>query len=299
MIARSRAVIGPGGRLAELACQPPLTLRRITAARPEVCALYLVGSAAGPLAGDDLALTLEVQDSAHASLQATGAAIAQGRPGCGASSLRIQATVGAGARLAADPGPLIVRGGGRVDARVDIRLAPDATVDWRELIVLQRDAGPGRPAEPAVTVRWDVTRGGRPLLRQLVDLTDPGWQRWPGLVAGRRVLASALLAGPGLAARTVVAAPTAVAQQLADEAVLVTVLADDAAAARRQRDELCACLLAGQPESRAASQSSTRDTGQELPASPMPAPPGRAHPAPPPRPWTAQVRLARRLGGAP
>ena len=257
MIARSRAVIGPSGRLAELACQPPLTLRRITAARPEVCALCLVGSAAGPLAGDDLALTLEVQDGADATLQATGAAIAQGRASCGASALRIQATVGAGARLAAGPGPLIVRGGGRVDARVDIRLAPDATVDWRELIVLHRDAGlagAGPPdtgaaggAEPGVTLRWDVTRRGRPLLRQLVDLTDPAWLRWPGMIAGRRVLASALLAGPGLAARTVVASPTAAAQQLADEAVLVTVLADDAAAARRQRDELCACVISGRP----------------------------------------------------
>jgi hypothetical protein len=29
MIARSRAVIGPGGRLAELACEPPLTLRQV------------------------------------------------------------------------------------------------------------------------------------------------------------------------------------------------------------------------------------------------------------------------------
>ena len=64
-----------------------------------------------------------------------------------------------------------------------------------------------------------------------------------GLVAGRRVLASALLAGPGLAARTIVATPTAVAQALDEAAVLVTVLADDAAAAQRQRDELCACLL--------------------------------------------------------
>jgi hypothetical protein len=59
------------------------------------------------------------------------------------------------------------------------------------------------------------------------------------------VLASALLAGPGVAGRTMVASPTAVAQQLADDAVLVTVLADDAAAAQQQRDELCAGALAG------------------------------------------------------
>jgi urease accessory protein len=242
VIARSRAVIGPGGRLAELACQPPLTLRQVTAERPGVCALCLVGSAAGPLAGDDLALALEVGDGASAVLQAAGAQIAQGRAGRDGSCLRLQAAVGAGGQLTADPGALIIRPGGRVDARVDLRLAADATVDWRELIVL---AGGGEAAAPAVTVRWDVTRQGRPLLRQLVDLTDPLWQRWPGMVAGARVLASALLAGPGLAAATIVAAPTAVAQPLADSAVLVTVLARDAAAARRQRDELCARVLAG------------------------------------------------------
>jgi len=242
MIARSRAVIGPAGRLVELACQPPLTLRQVTAARPGVCALCLVGSAAGPLAGDDLTLTLEVTDGGSAVLQAAGAQIAQGRTGQAGSCLALQATVGGGGRLSADPGPLIIRPGGRVDARVDIRLAADATVDWRELIVL---AGGGAPDPAAVTVRWDVTRRGQPLLRQMTDLTDPGWQSWPGMVAGARVLASALLAGPGVTATTIVAAPTAAAQQLAESAVLVTVLADDAAAARRQRDELCGCVLRG------------------------------------------------------
>jgi urease accessory protein len=241
MIARSRAVIGPGGRLAELACQPPLTLRQVRAADPAVCALCLVGSAAGPLAGDDLTLTLDVADGASAVLQAAGAQIAQGRAGRGTSCLCFRATVGAGGRLRADPGALIIRPGGRAAARVDLRLAADAAVDWRELIVLHRGAADG--AAPAVTLRWDVTRAGAPVLRQLVDLTDPAGQRWPGLIAGRRVLASALLAGPGLAARTIVASPTAVAQPLAEGAVLVTVLADDAAAAQRQRDELCACLL--------------------------------------------------------
>jgi urease accessory protein len=237
MIARSRAVIGAGGRLAELACQPPLTLRQVTAAPPGACALCLVGSAAGPLAGDDLALALEVQAGARATLQAAGAAIAQGRAGRGASSLRFAAVVGADAALRADPGPLIVRPGGQVRASVAIRLAAGAAVDWREVLVLS-DGG-------SAALRLDVTRGGRPVLRHLVDLTDPAGPRWPGMLAGRRVLASALLAGPAVAGRTMVASPTAVAQRLADDAVLVTVLADDAAAAQRQRDELCDELGAG------------------------------------------------------
>jgi urease accessory protein len=256
MIARTHAVVATGGRLAQLACQPPLTLRQVAPARTGACALCLVGTAAGPLAGDDLILRLELQAGAHATLQATGAAIAQGRTGGAAASLRIQATLAAGAALCGDPGPLIIRAGGRVDARVEIDLAPGAQVEWHELIVLDTGrtaagrtaADPsGSAAFPAATLRWDVLRAGVPLLRQRVDLTDPEALRWPGMLAGQRVLAAALLAGPAIRARTIVAAPTAVAQQLADDAVLVTVLADDAAAAQRVTADLCAEVRAAHP----------------------------------------------------
>jgi urease accessory protein len=278
MIARSHAVVAADGRLARLTCQPPLTLRRVgppdPPGRPDPlrrpdppkpagpakptsvadsagCALCLVGSAAGPLPGDDLTLRLELLDGASATLQATGAAIAQGRPGGPAGVLRIQAVLGRNATLRADPGPLIVRPGGRVDASVAIDLGPGARVDWRELIVLGgssgriQDSGPSPHVPPAATLRWDVTRAGAPLLRQVIDLTDPEGLAWPGMLAGRRVLASALLAGRGISARTIVAAPAAVAQRLAEDAVLITVLADDAAAAQREVDDLCARVRSG------------------------------------------------------
>jgi hypothetical protein len=57
------------------------------------------------------------------------------------------------------------------------------------------------------------------------------------------VLACAFIAGPAVTPRTVVASPTAVAQRMAGQALLVTVLADDAAAATRQLDDLCARAL--------------------------------------------------------
>jgi urease accessory protein UreH len=254
MIAESLAVAAAGGRLAELACRPPLTVRQVASADPDVCALCLVGTAAGPLAGDDLTLRLDVLPGARATLQATGAAIAQGCPGGAAASLRIRAALAAGSSLRADPGPLIVRAGGRIAARLGIDLGAGAQVEWHELIVLDtsRAGASGRPAvSPAATLSWDVTREGAPLLRQLIDLTDPESLRWPGmlagrrvlasvLLAGRRVLASVLLAGPPIRGGTIVASPTAVAQQLAGDAVLITVLADDAAAAQRQAASLCA-----------------------------------------------------------
>ena len=126
-----------------------------------------------------------------------------------------------------------------MDVRLDLTLGAGAAVDWRELIVL------GRTGEPAgqATLRWDVTRLGRPVLRQFVDLnpeSGPALASRAGLTAGRRVLACALIAGPALAPRTVVASPVAVAQRVDDQTLLVTVLDDDAARATRQLDDLCA-----------------------------------------------------------
>jgi urease accessory protein len=234
VIARTAAVIEPGGVLGSVMCAPPLTLRQVHSEVPGRCELRLVGTAAGPLAGDDLSLSLELRPGAGAALRATGASLAQGRDGHGRSSLSVRAELAAGASLVADPGTLIVCQGSRVDVRVELALGAGATVEWRELIVL------GRTGEPPglATLRWDVTRLGRPVLRQLIDLSDPALPRL--LTAGRSVLACALIANPGRAARTVVASPTAVAQRVDEHTELISVLGDDTACATRQLDALCA-----------------------------------------------------------
>jgi urease accessory protein len=234
VIARTTVVVEPGGVLGRLSAQPPLTVRRIHADRPDTCALCLVGTAAGPLAGDDLALDLHVQTGSRVSLVAAGASIAQGSGSTNPARLDLRIRVDDGAHLDADPGALVVCAGSRVDVAVSIALAPTATVTWRELIVLGRTDAPSG----AATLRWDVTRAGHPVLRQLVELTDPALTGWPGLVAGRRVLATALVAGPNVEAKLRVASPTAIAQPLDEHAVLVTVLADDAATAQAQVETL-------------------------------------------------------------
>ena len=231
MIARTTAVVEAGGVLGELACAPPLTLRQVHGADRSGqgrCELRLVGTAAGPLAGDDLSIRLELRAGARATLRAAGASLAQG----GAAALSIRADLAERADLIADPGALILCQGSRVDVRLELALGAGAAVDWRELIVL------GRTGEPAghATLRWDVTRLGRPVLRQFVDLADPARA---GLTAGRRVLACALISGPALAPRTVVASPVAVAQRVDEHTLLVTVLDDDAARATRQLGDLC------------------------------------------------------------
>ena len=243
VISRTRAVVAAGGVLEVLDCAPPLTLRRVHCDNAGTCALCVVGTAAGPLAGDDLELSLHLLPGADASLVATGASIAQGRGGQTPARLGMRAQLDAGARLRADPGPLIVSKGSRVDVHLELTLAEDASVQWRELVVLGRSGdGPG-----AATLRWDVTVAGRPLLRQYLDLTDPSLLAWPGMLGGARVLATALLAGPDLKVRTVVAAPGAAAQRLDDQSALVTVLGHDAADATRDLEELSASASATTP----------------------------------------------------
>jgi urease accessory protein len=242
VIARTMAVIEPGGVLGEVACAPPLTLRQVHSDVRDRCELRLVGTAAGPLARDDLSVWLRLRPGARATLAATGASLAQGRGQGDAAALSIRADLADGADLVADPGTLVVCQGSRVDVRVELALGAGAAVEWRELIVL------GRTGEPPgrATLRWDVTRLGRPVLRQFVDLgpevlgSGPALAARTGLTAGRRVLACALLAGPASASPTVVASATAVAQRVDDHTLLVTVLDDDAASAARRLDELCA-----------------------------------------------------------
>jgi urease accessory protein len=245
VIARTAAVIEPGGVLGELACAPPLTLRQVYSDAPDRCELRLVGTAAGPLAGDDLSLSLQLRAGARATLRATGASLSQGRGhenlGDDARSavLSIRADLAEGADLIADPGALVVCAGSRVNVRLELTLDRGACVEWRELIVL------GRTGEPPgqATLSWDVTRLGRPVLRQFVDLdlgSDPAKTGWAGLTSRRRVLACALICDPASTPRTLVASATAVAQRVDDHTLMVTVLDDDAASAIRQLDDLCA-----------------------------------------------------------
>jgi urease accessory protein len=230
----STVEVAPGGVLRRLDVAPPLTIRQVHGERGE-CALCLVGTAAGPLAGDDLSLLVDLDAGAHASLRATGAAIAQGRAGSRPATVATTVRLGAGARLSADPGALVVCAGAAVDVRLAIELAAGAALEWHELVVLGRT---GEPAAGAVRLGWDVRRSGVPLLRQDIDLAHPDLRGWSGMTGGHRVLATSLLVGPEVAAATVVHGPYAVAQPLADDAVLVTVLADGAADAVSRRAAL-------------------------------------------------------------
>jgi urease accessory protein len=218
MIASATAVLAKGGRLTHVASQPPLTLRRLYDEDPDRCALGLVGTAAGPLPGDQLSLGLELRADAVGSLVAAGASIAQGNGGVPAR-VRTTLTLADGAELDADPGPLIVCAGAAVEVDLDIELAPSAVLIWRETLVLGRSGERGG----AVALHWNVSCGSRALLRQTLDLTDPVQTAWSGALGRHRIVTTELRVNAG-PARTVVHSPTDVTQQISEVATLRTTL---------------------------------------------------------------------------
>lgn len=221
MRARTAIVVEPGGALGAVRCEPPLTVRQVRRHTTDSCALCLVGTAAGPLPGDDLTLSLTLRPGARATLEAAGAQIAQGGvAGRPTARLRHEVTLGAGADLDADPGALVVAANADVAVDVRIDLAVDSALTWRETVVL------GRSGEPAgrVVLRWDVRRAGKPLLRQDFDLADPALHGWVGMHAGAKVLTTTLRVAPGVVARTEVRSPTDVTQRVAPEVELTTSL---------------------------------------------------------------------------
>lgn len=229
MIAASYARIETGA-IARLDSQPPLTLRQVRAPHG-VVGLCLVGTAAGPLDGDDLRLGLDIAAGARTELCASGASIAQG----GRSRVSIDIRLGPYASLTADPGALVITESACVDLTVRIEMHPTASIRWRELVVLGRTG----QAPGAARLRWDVVADELPLLRQEIDLRDRAMAAWRGILAGRRVLLSEFIAGPEVSARTVVHSRTAVTHRLTDHASLTSALANSAAELPRSLQPCC------------------------------------------------------------
>lgn len=180
-------------RLVRLAGSPPLVVRPTGPAR-----VHLVGAAAGPLAGDETVLHLQVGPGAQLVVAQAAATVALSGPGADRpwSAHRVQATVGAGAVLVMAGAPLVAAAGSRHKLRADVELGAGARLAWRELVV------PGRSGEGSgrLRSRLRVSQDGAPLLDHRLNLGCPGsgWQG-PAVLAGARcagALAVLGLAGP-------------------------------------------------------------------------------------------------------
>jgi urease accessory protein len=223
-----------GTRCPVLRSAPPLTLRRTGGDR-----VHLVGSTAGPVGGDDLALTVRVGPAATLTLASIAASLVHPGPAGRRSTFTVDAEVGAGGALAWQTEPTVLVRGCDHEASVRVRLAAGARLAWREVVVL------GRHHEPSGSLlqRLRVDRDGRPLVRNDLAI-GPAWDAsdGPAGIGDARAVATALVVAPGAADLTVPQADGARATvlPLADDAALVTVLAGAAGTA-------IACLDAAIP----------------------------------------------------
>ncbi|MBV1856008.1 urease accessory protein UreD [Catellatospora tritici] len=215
-----------GTRLAQVRGEPPLILRH-TPAPTGPAVVHLVGAAAGPLAGDDLRLEVEVGPGAALRLHSVAASVALPSRVTAASRLTVTVTVAAGGSLDWLPEQLVAaRGCNHVSAST-VELAEGARLVWREELVCGRhDEAPGD-----AVIETSVTYAGRPLLRQSMAIgpASIGWDG-PAVLGGAKATGSLLRVAPDEpmpAARTV--GPTAVLVPLATgPASLVTATAPDA-----------------------------------------------------------------------
>jgi urease accessory protein len=180
-----------------------------------------VGSAAGPLAGDDLCLDLEVGPGAHLTVRSVAAAVVLP----GASRWAVTARVAPGAVLALCPEPTVVTSGADRGRRL-----------LREELVLGRYGECGG----RVTARTSVSYAGAPLFRHdvVLDGADP-LTASPAVLGAARAYGAVLRCGdPPGPPRT---GPGWAALPLEGPGELVTAVAATAAALRRR-------LLAGSAE---------------------------------------------------
>ncbi|MFV2101550.1 urease accessory protein UreD [Micromonospora sp. LOL_024] len=181
-----------GTTLDVLRGESPLLLRQVQG-RDGGVTVYVVGGAAGPLAGDDLRLDVEVGPAAAVRVHTVAASIAL--PGCpgAVSRMLVRATVSEGATLYWLPEQLVAAAGCAHVAESEVEVADSGVVYWRDELIC------GRHQEQPGDVQVDtwVDLGGRPLLRQTVAVgpNAPGWDG-PAVLGGAAATGSLLVIDP-------------------------------------------------------------------------------------------------------
>lgn len=166
MRARSEVVVGVGPdgrtRVEVLRAEAPLLLRESHASlrdQPDAPLVQLVGGAAAPLGGDDLALDVAVGAGAAVVVRSVAATYAQPSTVPARSELVTTARIGAGGRLDWWPEPLVsVRGSDHVATTV-VCAEAGSVVRWVDEVVLGRHGESGG----RLVVRQRIEVGGHPV----------------------------------------------------------------------------------------------------------------------------------------
>jgi urease accessory protein len=197
----------------------PLTLIPVRAAAGGEPLVHLVSSAASPLGGDELTLTVRVGPHACLTLAGIAATVALPGPHGERSRTTVHIELGEGATVHYLPEPTVITRRARHESLLTVTLADGAHLHTRETVVLGR-AGEA-PGE--LTTALHVTRGERPVLRQTLPVTRE-------TLMGRRVLAIALSTSD---TSEVASGEWWSRTRLAAGGTLTTALADDAVTALR------------------------------------------------------------------
>jgi len=145
----------------------------------------MLGSAAGPVGGDALSMTVRVGAGASLCIEAVAATMVFPSSGGEASTQLLDIEVAAGGHLRWSGQPLLVVSGGRHQQTTTVTLDANATLDMLDEIALGRTGElPG-----SLDTRLRVVRGGRPLIdqRQVYDPTSPAWTTTAGVGRFRHV----------------------------------------------------------------------------------------------------------------
>jgi urease accessory protein len=205
-----------GGVVRTLRSASPLTLIPVRG-RPVV---HLVNSAASPLGGDDLTLTVRLGPGADLTLTGIAATVALPGPHGEPSLTTVNLELADGARLVYLPEPTVITRRARHTAVLVARLGGGAHLHTRETVVLGRDGElPGN-----LTTVMHVIRDGLPVLRQTLAVTRE-------VLLGKRVLATELSTSDD---RDTASGEWWSRTRLAAGGTLTTSLADDAVTASRQ-----------------------------------------------------------------
>jgi urease accessory protein len=184
MKARARIVARPDG-VVVLRSEPPLALRET----PD--AVFLVGTAAGPIGGDDVLLEIEVCAGAELTIRSAAASVALPGPTGAPSRFTVRARVEGTLRWLPEPG-IAARGCNHIND-VRLQVARGGVVTWREEVVLGRDG-----EEPGSwTTRLSADFADQPLLRQTLEIGAEGWDG-PAVAGEAGAIGSILVVGEPL-----------------------------------------------------------------------------------------------------
>jgi len=156
---------------------------------------FLSSLGGGFVDGDAVSLEVSVGDGAAALLATQASTKVYRSPrGCGQ---RIRATVGAGGLLVVLPDPVVCFAGARLDQALDVELGDGAAVLVVDAFTCGRAARGERWAFDGYRSAITVTRGGRLVLRDVIEL-DPAHGPLPARMGRFDALATLIAIGPGV-----------------------------------------------------------------------------------------------------